>query len=182
MGRITDVHLQLLSTWRHVTNLVGPGPLEPHVEDSVAALRDAGASGRWVDLGSGAGFPGLILADLFPDLHVDLVEPRARRAAFLQAVVDAAGIGDRVAVRRERAERLPATWDGAVARALAPPPTALDLTLHRLRPGGRAVLLLGPEGPVPEHPEARLFHVEHYRIGDRSRRVATWTRVTPPSR
>jgi 16S rRNA G527 N7-methylase RsmG len=75
-----------------------------------------------------------------------------------------------------------ASWDGATARALAAPQVALGLAVPLVRSGGLALLMLGPEDPLPAHPRATLFHVEHYRVDGRSRRSALWTvDATPPS-
>ena len=61
-------------------DLVGPGPLEPHFQDAAGAVAGLEAVGRWVDLGSGAGFPGIALAARHPGAEVWLVESRRKRA------------------------------------------------------------------------------------------------------
>lgn len=75
----------------------------------------------WVDVGTGAGAPGLVLALLDPLLRITLVEPRAKRVAFLRTAIGAAGLqGARV--ERTRLERLPsAEWDVSVSRATLSP-------------------------------------------------------------
>jgi 16S rRNA (guanine527-N7)-methyltransferase len=104
--------------------LIGPregGRLwERHIMNSVAVsdLIPDGAS--LVDVGSGAGLPGIPLAILRPDLRVTLLEPLLRRSRFLTEAVDELGIGHRVKVRRSRAEDHHETYDAVVARALAP--------------------------------------------------------------
>ena len=71
-------------------------------------------------MGSGAGFPGLVIAIMRPDVHMTLVESRAKKCLFLQAVADACGISGRVSVRAERLEALPQQhFDVISARALA---------------------------------------------------------------
>ena len=95
-----------------------------------------------VDLGSGAGLPGIPLALARPDLHVTLVEPLARRVAFLRDAL--AQLPLSLEVVCERAEQLaPESADVLVARAVAPLPRLATLALPVLRPGGRLLALKG---------------------------------------
>lgn len=116
---------------RHLLNSAGP-----------ADLLATGAT--VVDLGSGAGLPGLVLAALRPDLTVVLVEPLLRRATFLQEAVMALGLPG-VLVRRARAEELAGVLlvDAVVARAVAPLDRLAGWALPLLRPGG---VLLAQKG------------------------------------
>ncbi|MEL0072128.1 MAG: 16S rRNA (guanine(527)-N(7))-methyltransferase RsmG, partial [Rhodobiaceae bacterium] len=96
----------LLGKWQQKINLVGPATLaqfwERHVLDSAQLLALAGAQRRvWLDLGSGGGFPGLVLAIMLADntenaspdtSHVHLVESDRRKSAFLQAVIRETGV------------------------------------------------------------------------------------------
>jgi len=174
MRDLRAVHRELLERWRHITNLVGPGPVDEHFEDCERALAWLRPTGAWVDLGSGAGFPGLVLAALTPDLRVDLVDSRSRRCAFLQRVLVEAEVSpDRVTVRCERVEQLPeARWDGLVARAFAPPEDVLEHAARLLRPGGTVVLFLQEDAPVPRDARFETFHVEHYAVGGKARKAA----------
>jgi len=93
-----------------------------HVIDSAQLLEliPPGAE-HWIDLGSGAGFPGLVIALCRDDLQVTLVESRSRRVQFLQSVVDDLGVADRVLVEGRRLEHVPtARYDVISARAFAP--------------------------------------------------------------
>jgi 16S rRNA (guanine527-N7)-methyltransferase len=92
-----------------------------HILDSAQLLRFAPKQeGRWLDLGSGAGFPGLVLA-LLRRSKVTLVEERRLRAAFLEQAAERLGIADRVEVLCTRAETAPARpFDMITARAFAP--------------------------------------------------------------
>ena len=156
-------------------NLVGPGPIAPHFLDTKLAFAAMPPVGCWVDLGSGAGFPGLVLAAEYPALSIDLVDSRQKRATFLEAVVAEAREGDRVRVRNVRAEDLPlAAWDGATSRAFAPPIDALAACAARVRPGGRVVLFLNADDPLPEAPVCAVFHVEHYWVEGKPRRAVGW--------
>lgn len=174
MRDLRDVHRDLLERWRHITNLVGPGPVDEHFQDCERALGWLRPSGRWVDLGSGAGFPGLVLAAMAPQVNLDLVDSRSRRCAFLERVlVEAQVAPDRVRVRCERVEQLPdAAWDGLVARAFAPPEAVLEHAARLLRPGGTVVLFLQEDATVPEDDRYDVFHVEHYTVGGKARKAA----------
>ena len=68
-------------------DLIGPGPMEPHFEDANHAVQNLHAQGLWVDLGSGAGFPGIALAAHHPQAHVLMVESRQKRVFFLKNVI-----------------------------------------------------------------------------------------------
>jgi len=100
-----------------------------HIVDSVQLLDHAG-DGDWLDLGSGAGFPGLIIA-LVGERPVTLVESRAKRVAFLKAAAELLGIADRAEIFGGRAETLAARKYGVItARAFAPLPRLLTIA-HR---------------------------------------------------
>ena len=125
-----SVHLELLRRWQPAINLVGPAslvdPWRRHVLDSaqLAALVPPAAA-SCVDVGSGAGFPGMVLALLgVPGVH--LIESDRRKAQFLREVARATGAP--VTIHVERIERL-RPWPAAVltARALAPLPRLLQL-------------------------------------------------------
>jgi len=96
--------------------------------------------GPIVDVGSGGGAPGIPLAHALPQREVVLLEAERRKAAFLERVAPA-----NARVVWGRAEEQPLDWAGvAVAKALAPPPTAAEWCLPLVRPGGAAVLWVGP--------------------------------------
>jgi len=97
-----------------------------------------------VDLGSGAGLPGIVLALLLPDAEVTLLEPMAKRAAFLEECVTELGL-DNATVRRARAEELAGTVavDVVTARAVAPLDRLAVLAVRLLRPGGTVLAIKG---------------------------------------
>jgi len=99
-----------------------------HVADSAQLIEQAtGPSQRWLDLGSGAGFPGLIVA-LFSRHHVTLVESRRLRVDFLSRATELLGLGTRVEIKGASLERVPPSpFDVISARAFAPLPRLLDL-------------------------------------------------------
>lgn len=160
-------------------DLVGPGPLDPHYEDAEKAVAKLPVSGRWVDLGSGAGFPGVVLAARFPQATIELVERRQKRATFLENAVAEAGLKN-AEVRCMDSESLqPAAYDGVISRAYKPPAELLPEGERLLRPGGYLVLLLAQEEP-PSHPGFQLFHVERYTVEGKPRRVVVLQKATPP--
>jgi 16S rRNA (guanine527-N7)-methyltransferase len=109
---------------------------------AVAELVPSGSS--LIDLGSGAGLPGVVLAMLLPDSQVVLLEPLARRAAFLEECVEALGLGN-AAVRRGRAEDVDGQLvaDVVTARAVAPMRRLAALALPLVRPGGLVLAIKG---------------------------------------
>jgi 16S rRNA (guanine527-N7)-methyltransferase len=117
------------------------------VEDALRGVEVVrGFAGPIVDVGSGNGSPGLVLAANLPDREVTLLDSNLRRAAFLERV--AAGFPN-VTVARARAEEHETERFGvAVAKALAPPPVALEWVLPLVREGGAAVLWLGPSADL----------------------------------
>jgi 16S rRNA (guanine527-N7)-methyltransferase len=125
-----ETHRRLLAEWSGRMNLVGPKELEAywsrHALDSAQLIKLAPDAMRWVDLGSGAGFPGLVIACLLagaPGKSVHLVESTGKKAAFLRAVAEAAELP--VKVFNQRIEDFGAgegPYDVVTARALAPLP------------------------------------------------------------
>ena len=123
-------------------NLVGPGPLDGHYMDCSEALLGLNPEGRWADLGTGAGFPGIVFAAMFPEVQLELVDSRRKRCVFLREVLDRAHRSD-IEVRCMRVESLPdGVYDGVVSRAFAPPDRVLVHAQRLLRPGGRLVMFL----------------------------------------
>lgn len=139
-------YADLLVKWQARINLVGPDTLPDlwrrHMLDSAQLFPHfpQGAR-RLVDLGSGAGFPGLVLAVLgAPDVH--LVESDARKCAFLREAARVTGIP--VTVHTQRIEKLPPLGaDLVTARALAPLERLLDWAEPHLCPGGHMLFLKG---------------------------------------
>lgn len=119
-----DSYAALLAEWQARMNLVGPSTLphlwDRHFADSAQLLSLAGSGKAWLDIGTGAGFPGLIIATLDPAARVTLVESIAKKCRFLAEVTAALGLGDRVAIENRRVEALPRQrFDIITARALA---------------------------------------------------------------
>lgn len=119
-----ETFVGLCESWGAVSNLVSRADRERlwsrHIADSLQLVDVAGGRGRtWIDLGSGAGFPGLVVAIARAETDMTLVESNKKKAAFLLRAAAACGAGARVEPRR--AETLPARpFDVVSARALAP--------------------------------------------------------------
>jgi 16S rRNA (guanine527-N7)-methyltransferase len=148
---IIDGHVRLLLTWTRAINLTAVR--EPvavataHVADSLMAVpwlrhRDVPAL---LDLGSGGGFPGLPLAATLPATEVMLLDAVGKKARFLETVVAATGLGDRVRVVAARAEALARSrehreaWSVVTARAVGATADLVELAVPLLRPGGSLV-------------------------------------------
>jgi 16S rRNA (guanine527-N7)-methyltransferase len=113
-----------------------------------------------IDVGSGSGIPGIPLKILEPSLRLTLVEAKQRKAEFLQAVLPELGLSDVTVVTRraEEAGHNPSQreqFDYAIAKALAPLRTLLELTLPFVRMGGLVIAPKGKEGDK-EAKEARV--------------------------
>lgn len=170
------VHRRELERFRGAMNLVGPGPIDAHFVDAEHALAGLEPRGLWVDLGSGAGFPGLVLAERFPDLEIELVDSRAKRCWFLEHVLaHAPARPTPVRVRCERVEALPAAaYDGVISRAFAPPAIVVAHARRLLRPGGSLVLLLQADAQVDPPADFERERVVPYTVGGRARRSEQW--------
>lgn len=141
-----ETHRRLLAEWSERMNLVGPKELEAfwsrHALDSAQLVQLAPQAKSWIDLGSGAGFPGLVVAAFLagvPGASVHLVESTGKKAAFLRAVAEEAGLP--VKVFNQRIEDFGAgegPYDVVTARALAP--------LSRLIPYAKPILDRGAQG------------------------------------
>ena len=158
-------------------NLVAASQLdvlwERHVLDSAQLPALLPEAARWLDLGSGGGFPGLVIAFLVKPLegaHVDLVESVGKKAAFLQEAVDRFALPARVWSDRaeDLAPRIP-TPDAVSARALAPLPKLLALAAPWLERGAVGLFPKG-RGRAPEIEESRVHFsftmVEHRSVTD----------------
>jgi 16S rRNA (guanine527-N7)-methyltransferase len=145
---------------------LGPGPLEPqlrHAEGFVAiALRlSSGGPARLVDLGSGGGLPGLVVAVEWADATLDLLEANGRRAAFLRRAVERLGLVHRVTVLEERAEvcgRVPGLrtgFDGVLARSFGRPAVLAECAAPLLKVGGWLLVSEPPRSEDEDREDTR---------------------------
>ncbi len=142
-----DTYVALLKDWQGRMNLVGPATLDDiwgrHFADSAQLKNHVPAGQSWLDIGAGAGFPGMVLAALgWGRFH--LVDSVGKKARFLNAVRQELNLHNTVSVHCARVESLPPLGvDLVTARAAAPLATLLDWALRHLRPGGRCVFPKG---------------------------------------
>lgn len=146
-------YLELVGRWRRAAALTAvANPLvaaRVHIADSLLCLRAGISSGaRVIDVGSGAGLPGIPLAVARPDVRVTLLEANRKKAAFLERAVAELGLSAAVVVGRAEDAggdaRLREVFDVVTARAVAPLPVLIELTLPLAAVGGLVVLLKGP--------------------------------------
>lgn len=152
---------------------------ERHILNSVAAapLFPSGAS--VVDVGSGAGLPGIPLAILRPDLRVTLLESLLRRVNFLELAVAELALGDRVQVVRGRAEEHRLSYDAVTCRAVAPLPRLVEWCLPLVAPHGRLLALKGASasGELADAADllrARKLRGEVHELAAPDRGETTW--------
>ena len=158
VSRETEGRLQryvdLLLEWQAKTNLIAPSTLPNlwtrHISDSLQLLSLAPSAVLWADLGSGGGFPGIVLASGFaetPGAMIHLVERNAKKAAFLRealrvtnspGTVHLADIGDNV-------DRITGPVDCVTARALAPLHQLIGFAEPLVRAGAKALFLKGQD-------------------------------------
>lgn len=94
-----------------------------------------------IDIGSGAGLPGIVIALARPDLKVTLLEPLSRRVDFLNGVVGELGID--IKVEKGKAESYKGTFDFVTGRAVAPLPKFVEIAWHLVKPGGAILAMKG---------------------------------------
>lgn len=120
-----------------------------HADAFVAAL--AAVQGSVIDLGSGGGVPGLVIADARPDLRLELVDRRRKRTDLLERLVRRLGVSDRVTVLAVDAEDLvrtrPGQADAVVSRGFGPPDVTIRIARALVRPGG-LIVVSEPPGDI----------------------------------
>jgi 16S rRNA (guanine527-N7)-methyltransferase len=151
------LYCQELQKWNRKINLIARETtaaevVEKHFLDSLALLPllnkyGGGPGAHLLDVGSGAGFPGLVLAAAMPELRVTLLEPRQKRTAFLRHIARTLGMTN-VTVREERLEPgrpLPEPFDCITSRAVAAPEVFLPLIEQAAGPETVVILMLATE-------------------------------------
>jgi 16S rRNA (guanine527-N7)-methyltransferase len=140
-------YAEILATWGIERGLVGPKEgdriWERHIANCipVTTLIKKGAS--VVDIGSGAGLPGIVIALARPDIHMTLVEPLQRRVDFLNEVVSELHLEDQITVIRGKAESTRGSFDVVTSRAVAPLPKLLPMSRHLIASGGSLLAIKG---------------------------------------
>ena len=141
-----NVYVELLKRWNPKINLVSPATIQDvwarHIGDSLQIADLDTSNSRWADIGSGAGFPGLVVACQSPERDVVLVESDRRKCLFMQTVIRECRLAARVV--NSRIENLDTVGASVLsARALAPLPNLLDFASQHLEHDGVCLFLKG---------------------------------------
>lgn len=174
---LLHLHYTELRRWNPRVSLVGPAEAENVVErhygeSLVGVTLLSRRGGVLVDLGAGAGFPGLVLAVARPELKVTLVEARSRKWSFLMSVCRAAALSCNclnARVDTAPVEGLPEEIDWITARAVRLEDLGLSVLLPRLVEGGSILLWCGEADP--ELPESLEIKHQTHLMGSRVRRI-----------
>ena len=169
-------YLKLLTEWQQRLNLVSPSSLavarERHIGDSLQLIDHVPAhsrSGTWVDIGAGAGFPGMVAAIVLPELRVHLIEARAKKCRFLEAVAADLDLGDRVTVHPKRAETLQGLKADIIsARACAELSKLFDWGRNFQAKDSLWLLPKGRSYAAELDAASREFHFEHEAVPSRT--------------
>ncbi len=161
----------LLLDWNHRMNLTGiTDPAEiavKHYLDSLSLLRVVSRFDgmRLIDVGTGAGFPGLVLAIVFPRLQVTLMDSTGKKLRFIEHVGDALGLSNihTLHARAEDAGRHKSShreaYDIVTARAVAPMPALMEYTLPLAKPDGQVIAMRGTDAFDETNAAARAIDV-----------------------
>ena len=193
MTRLTESQRALLLTVLETVKgegALGPGPVAEHLDHALAWAGVLPVPTHFIDLGSGGGLPGLVLALAFPDSRALLLDARARRTESLERSVEILGLGDRVRVhlrRTEEAGRDPSfrgAFDLAVARGFGPPPATAEAAAPFLSVGGTLSVSEPPEARADRWPsdglaELGLAPAEERRDGEAGFMVTTLISACP---
>jgi len=159
-----EQYLQLLLKWNQKINLTAEKDpeeiLKKHVFDSLQYVRAIEPGFRVMDIGSGAGFPGILLKIIFPQLQLVLLESQRKRCSFLETAVRDLKM-EQVKVLNARAEDISGSqagqFDVVVFRAVSGVQQCLNLSTRFLPSGGKVVLKKSPEeNQLGSHPEFSL--------------------------
>jgi len=164
-----EVLIELLLKWQRITHLIAastvPNVWTRHVADSLQLVELAPEARIWVDLGSGGGFPGLVIACALaqtPDARVHLVESNAKKAAFLREAVRLTQAP--AVVHPTRIENFVESFDESAdvvtARALAPLKVLLDQSCRLLERGGQGIFPKGQDVEAELTEAAKYWNME----------------------
>lgn len=160
---MTDLRSALAAS--QAAGFLGPGLVQDHIDHAQAFLAAVPPPARALDLGSGGGVPGLVLAVTWADAELVLLDAQLRRVRFLREVVEDLHLDDRVAVVHGRAEEV--ARDGAhrgryevvTARSFGPPAITAECGASLLVKGGALVVSAPPTGDEERWPVAGLAQV-----------------------
>lgn len=182
-------YLALISKWNRVYNLTAvrePGEmLTQHLLDSLAIVLPlqrqlGGRPASVLDVGAGAGLPGVALAIACPQLQVSCVDAVAKKVSFIRQAAAELGLRNLQAVHARVEGLAPKTWDVITSRAFASLPDFVAWTRGSLAQGGVWLAMKGkrPDAEIAELPEdIEVFHVEHLQVpGLEAERCIVWMR------
>ncbi len=157
-------YAELLLRWNARINLTAAPSIDvlvtEHFPDSFALARKLEQPARVIDVGSGGGLPAIPLALLRPNLSITLVEPIAKKVAFLRTAIRELVLGDRVSVQVGRGEAVtretPRAFDVAMSRATLAPARWLVLGAKLVRAGGRVFALTAADA-LPDEPSREIY-------------------------
>lgn len=164
-----DRYIALLLAWQSKTNLVAPSTLPHlwtrHVADSLQLLSLAPSARIWMDLGSGGGFPGVVLACALaetPGATVHLVERIAKKAAFLREAIRVTGASGAVHLAEigNTVDRFAGPIDCVTARAVAPLHQLIGFAEPLVRRGAKALFLKGQDVEAELTEATRYWKIE----------------------
>ena len=150
-------YAEILGSWGIERGLIGPKEgdriWDRHIANCLPVTTLIPEGSRLIDIGSGAGLPGVVIALARPDLKVTLLEPLQRRIDFLEEV--AAELELEIAIKRGRSDGFKGSFDVVTARAVAPLPKLAMISWHLVAPGG-ALLAMKGESAADELAAAKL--------------------------
>ena len=166
-GRLQNFVSRMLE-WNARINLTGAKSrqelVSEHLVDSFAMTRFLPAGCSLADVGAGGGLPGVPLAILRPDVRLTMVEPRAKRVAFLRTVVHELALRNVEILRCRSDELKPRSYDVSASRATFPPAEWLEVGRDLTKPGG-LILLFANEPLLAFDPASRLVDSVRYSSG-----------------
>jgi 16S rRNA (guanine527-N7)-methyltransferase len=181
-------YLELIGKWTKVYNLTAvrdPGEmLTQHILDSLAVVpplrrHAAGRAVRVLDVGSGAGLPGIVIAICCPDVQVDCIDTVAKKAAFIQQAAGALRLPNLRGLHG-RVEQVTEPYDVVSSRAFASLADFVNWSAQALAPDGVWLAMKGrrPDAEIAElPPTAEMFHVEQLSVpGLDAERCIVWMR------
>lgn len=163
-----EEYVHMLEEEGEIRGLVGPREMprlwSRHAVNAAAVLDFLPRSGQILDIGSGAGLPGIIIAICRPELDVHLAEPMQRRCEWLSDVIDHLAL-DNVTLHQVRAEELRGKGQADVitARAVANMSKLIRMTTKLIAPGGSLVALKGRRAPIEIDEAAKELKSHHLR-------------------
>lgn len=181
-------YLELIGKWNKVYNLTAVRDpdemLVQHLFDSLAAVgplrrQTAGQLIRLLDVGAGAGLPGVVIAICCPEVQVDCVDAVGKKAAFIQQVAAQLQLGNLRGIH-DRVEKLAGPYDVVCSRAFASLPDFVNWSAAALAERGNWLAMKGkrPEDELAALPsEAEVFHVEQLSVPElAAERCIVWMR------